>query len=130
MQIMFLTVLERSNQIAAGTGAEYLERIAGEYFSEAENLVYSGGGHTILEFPDRKQAVDFCRKVTAHIHEKPPEIEVFTATTEYLEDGHEASQKKLIQELEKKKALRRSSFHQGTFGIELLDTNTKLPVYL
>ena len=121
--------VERSDQIAAITSAQYLEGIAGSLFSADENLVYAGGGHTILQFPEKEKAESFCRKVTTHVHEVLPDIELFTTTIKY-DDGlsHSDNQKALIRKLEKKKALRKASFHQGTFGVEKLDVNTKKPV--
>ena len=121
--------MNRSDQIAAITSAKYLENIAGGSFSAEENLVYAGGGHTVLEFPEKDKAENFCRKVTTHVPKILPDIELFTTTIKYDDAlSHSDNQKALIRKLEKKKALRKASFHQGTFGVEKLDVNTKKPI--
>lgn len=58
--------------------AAYLEETAGdkELFNQEENLVYSGGGHTVLEFPTQEQAVGFVKIITKAIRENYPGIEV------------------------------------------------------
>ena len=123
--------VDRSDQIAKITSSEYLEKNAGGYYKEDANLVYAGGGHTILEFPDKEQAKNFCKEITTHIHEVLPEIELFTTTEEYDDSlSHSENQKNLIKKLEGKKSLRKASFCQGTFGVEKLDVNTGRPISL
>lgn len=101
-----------------------------ELFSKERNLVYSGGGHTVLEFETREKAVDFTRLITTEIYKEYKEIEVFAVTMEYskaLKPGENL--KKLTEQLEKKKSLRVSAFHQGSFGIEKINRNTLKPLY-
>lgn len=39
-----------------------------ELFDLKKNLVYSGGGHIVLDFEEKENAVDFVRIVTFQIH--------------------------------------------------------------
>lgn len=111
---------------------DYFEKVISdrELFSKGKNLVYSGGGHTILEFETREKAVTFTKTITTRIHEEYRDIEVFAATMKYSEELKPGENlKRLTEQLEKKKSLRISAFHQGSFGIEKIDTNTLKPVY-
>lgn len=110
---------------------DYLEETAGDprLFSKTENLVYSGGGHTVLEFPSRERADSFIRKITRTIREEYPGIDIFAKTIPYNEEKTPADNlKELTKALERKKAVRRSAFRQGSFGVEKIDTNTLKPV--
>ena len=110
----------------------FQEKIAEpQVFDRKENFVYSGGGHVVLEFASREKAVCFTRKITYTIHSEYPGIEVFAVTLEYdgaLTPGENL--KELTKKLERKKSMRVSAFHQGTFGVERLDTGTRKAVLL
>ena len=111
--------------------ADYLEKEADdqELFNKKDNLVYSGGGHTVLEFPAHEQAVCFTKKITKAIRKDYPGIEVFAITIQYKDTKFPADNlKKLTKELERKKAERKSAFHQGSFGVERIDTGTLKPL--
>lgn len=111
--------------------ADYLEETAGDrkLFCKEDNLVYSGGGHTVLEFPAREQAERFTGKITKTIRKDYPGIEVFATTIPYMDGKSPAENlKELTKALEKKKSERRSAFHQGSFGVERIDTNTRKPI--
>ena len=111
--------------------ADYLEETAGDrkLFDKKDNLVYSGGGHTVLEFPTREQAVCFTGKITRTIRKDYPGIEVFARTIQYEKDNSPAENlKELTRALEKKKSERKAAFHQGSFGVERIDTNTLKPL--
>lgn len=104
-------------------------------FSIQKNLVYSGGGHIVLEFDTYEQAQKFTRIITTKIHQDYDGIEVFAKTIPYQEKntiGHlltpKDNLKELTKELEKKKSIRNSAFHQGSFGIEKIDTITLKPI--
>lgn len=104
-----------------------------ELFSEAENLVYSGGGHIVLDYEEKETAVFFVRLITSQIHKEYSGIEIFAKVLEYS-DGDRKNAKSMIrkmeelsQALEKKKSERLSAFHQGTFGIEKIDSTTLKP---
>ena len=124
--------IARSDEIACITGFPYITETAGCVegfpFSE-ENLVYSGGGHTILEFEKKDSADLFVKALTKRILNELPGISLFCRTVEYdetLTPGENI--KHLTAQLEKKKSIRRSFFHQGTYGIEEIDRNTGKPV--
>ena len=112
---------------------KYFSEVIGDrnIFDEERNVVYSGGGHVVLEFADRGIAKDFVKHITFQIHHDYPGIEVFSVTKEFTQEelNTEAGNclKKLTAELEKKKSVRLSSFHQGSFGIEMIDSNTLKP---
>ncbi|MCM1540826.1 MAG: hypothetical protein NC121_06135 [Blautia sp.] len=117
--------------IAWVTDADYLEQTVGDrqVFNRENHLVYSGGGHTVLEFPTLEQAVRFTGVVTAAIRKEYPGIEIFGKTIRYEEDKTPAENlKELTRALEKKKSLRRAAFHQGSFGVEQTDVNTREPI--
>lgn len=98
-------------------------------FDAGRNLVYSGGGHTVLEFGTKEEAVLFTRQITAAIRREYPGIEVFAATVPYdasLPPG--TNLKELTKKLERKKSVRAASFRQGSFGVEKINTNTLRPM--
>lgn len=120
----------RSAEIAWILKPEYFKaKTAGTVFSEQENLVYAGGGHTVLTFATREQAREFTKQITFQIHKEYPGIEVFAKTIDYDDaktPGENLKELKIL--LEWKKMIRRSVFHQGSFGIEKIDTNTQDPI--
>ena len=116
---------------------EYFEEVVQDktLFSKDENLVYSGGGHTVLEFPAKEQAVKVCQIITTQIRKDYQGIEVFAKTIPYEEQDEKGTflspsdnLKNLTKALEKKKSVRRAVFHQGTFGVEKIDTDTMQPI--
>lgn len=110
---------------------EYLEETAGDHglFNQKDNLVYSGGGHTVLEFQTQGQAVCFTKTVTKTIRQDYPGIEIFAKTVKYEDEKSPAENlKELTKALERKKSERRAAFHQGSFGVEETDTNTLKPI--
>ena len=89
-------------------------------------MVYSGGGHTVLEFPDRESAENFAYAISSRVRREYPELEYFIKTMEYDESkGAGENLFRLSQELEKKKSVRAASFHQGSFGVEEKDSNLR-----
>ncbi|MCI6731171.1 MAG: hypothetical protein MR487_02435 [Lachnospiraceae bacterium] len=171
-----------SDTIARITSGKYIESVVNNVrlFRMEDNLVYAGGGHTIMVFPDEKQAKQVTAMVTEQVIRDYPDIELFAATipypdteannsdtqtgnTEYPDTeaiisdvqignigktemeveksdvksadtgNHDRMKpadyiKELKKKLEHKKALRKASFHQGSFGIERMDPNTGKPV--
>lgn len=102
-----------------------------DIFDQEKNYVYAGGGHTVLEFPTLEKAFDVTKKITTAIHCDYPEIQVFAASLEYDSTKSPGENlKELTKKLERKKSIRESVFHQGTFGIEKLDTVTHEPILL
>lgn len=111
--------------------ADYLEKtvVDRSIFNKKDNLVYSGGGHTVLEFPDKTQAYCFVKIITKAIKRDYSGIEVFAGTIAYEDSKSPAENlKELTKVLEKKKSERKAAFHQGSFGVEKIDTNTLKPI--
>ena len=127
------TNVERSSQIAWMTDSGFFEKVIGDssLYSEAENFVYAGGGHTVLQFQSEEKAKKFNFRLTKEVHSLYPDAELFAAIIEYKADRSPAENLKSLKEkLEGKKAVRRASFRQGTFGVETLDSGTKDPVII
>lgn len=121
--------VERSAQIARVTGSAFFEKYCGNEYSAQENLVYSGGGHTVLCFDDEEKAKAFNRTLTRIVLENYPEMEMFVKLHPYdKEKSPGENLKELTKALEKKKSIRRASFRHGTFGFEEVDRNTFEPV--
>lgn len=127
--------ITNSNAIEHVMSTSYFAQTAPKFFSKEKNFVYSGGGHTVLEFDKLKNAQEFTKKITYQIRKDYNGIEVFAATIQYeeiTEDGMRKTPKdnldKLIKTLERKKAIRRSAFHHGTFGVEQMDSGTLKPI--
>ena len=127
--------IRRSGEIAKITEIDYMQKAVNESaFVQKkpklkDNLVYTGGGHTILEFKDDNTAREVVESITCRVINDLPDIELFAATIEYDEDKKPGDNiKDLTAALEKKKSFRAASFHQGTFGIEKIDSSTGKPV--
>ena len=123
--------VRRSAEIACITSSEYMQKAVEENkipLIVADHLVYSGGGHTILEFASEKDAKDLVRCLTNKVFKEIPEIALFAKTISYDERKTPGDNvKELTASLERKKSVRRASFHQDTFGIEEVDINTGKP---
>lgn len=116
-EIAYMTSLEGIKKLTNGTGT----------FTD-NNLVYAGGGHTVLEFSDENNAVSFGRVYTRKVHEDFPDAELFIRTIPYnydLKPGENLEE--LTKALERKKSVRRAPFHQGSFGIERIQSDTLKP---
>ena len=120
---------ERSAEIAWVTSSDFFKESCKGCYDEGQNLVYAGGGHTVLCFSDESEAKAFNMQLTQTILKDFPDMELFTKNVEY-DDSCSPSENltKLTQALEKKKAIRRASFKQGTFGVEQIDRNSFKPV--
>lgn len=109
----------RSADISYVTGSRFFQTAAGALYSEEENLVYAGGGHTVLQFADREAAAAFARAVTEAAMRQFLGLELFVKQMDYdetLSPGENL--KALSAALERKKALRRASFRRLSFGVE------------
>lgn len=110
---------DRSGDISYVTSGAFFARAAGALYREEENLVYSGGGHTVLQFEDKDRAVAFARKATEAVLRQYPGLELFVKTVDYdpaLTPGDNL--KELSKALERKKARRAASFRVLDFGVE------------
>lgn len=115
--------------IASCLSPAYIAEVLQEKYDNSRNLVYSGGGHTILEFSDREAARDAVSILTERIYRDFDGLAVFAKTIDFQEGRTpQENLKSLTAELEKKKSIRRSSFHQVSYGIERVDVNTHKPV--
>lgn len=122
--------IDASYTIDEITSSGYFEKYFPEYYNEEKNLVYSGGGHTILVFDNdveendntgkENQAVRFAKKLSKQIFCDYDGLEVFIKIMDYDEKAEPSENiQNLMQKLEEKKAIRRASFRQGTFGMEV-----------
>lgn len=108
----------RSRQIVEVTSPEFFLKTAPEFF-EPGNLVYSGGGHTVLQFPDAEQATAFARRISRTVLETYPGMELYIRQRPYEQTLSPARNLQLLsQALEEKKSLRQSSFRSLSLGIE------------
>lgn len=115
----------RSADIAYITGTGFFKEAAGPFYNETSNLVYTGGGHAVLQFESRAQATEFIRDVTEAAMREYGGLELFAAQLVYDEEKSPGENlKALTQRLERKKSLRRNSFRQMSIGVESLDTRT------
>ena len=119
---------QRSAQISYVTSSAFFQQSAGEWYREEENLVYAGGGHTVLRFDGPKQARAFARQVTGAAMEEFRGLELFVKQMPYMSAKTPGENlKELSRQLEKKKALRRGSFRYTALGVEELDPVTFRP---
>lgn len=109
----------RSDIIRYVTSEEFFEQAAPEYYSSRENFVYSGGGHTILQFGDRATATHFAEQVTQKAMREYDGLELFVKQMPY-DEGEKPGDNllELSKALEEKKALRKASFRLVSLGIE------------
>ncbi len=114
-----------SNQIAYVTSSKYFEECAGELFDENKTEVYCGGGHAVLQFEDHDLAARFIEAVTGDTKVRFPDLELFATAYECEGEPKPDDIKILTAKLEKKKAERRASFVQGSFGVEKVNSDTR-----
>ena len=118
-----------STIIAYVLGEDYIERVLSKFgYDKEKNMVYSGGGHTILEFSDIDVGKSMIKELTEQIYRNFNGLEVFATIMLYVEEESVGNNlKKLVKQLEKKKSIRKSAFKQGSYGIEQPDANTLKP---
>ena len=117
--------VNRSRDIAYVTSNEFFKTVAKGSYNETDNYVYAGGGHTIVEYPDKESADRFARVITLYVLEHYPGLEIFAKGIEYDDQDKEKKNEKetaseaflrLTQELEKKKSVRWESIRRLNFG--------------
>lgn len=115
-----------SEVIARILSPEYLTEVLRDTgYSDEKNMVYSGGGHTILEFPTEEKAYQCVALLTEIIYRDFDGLLVFAKTIPYNEkESPKNNLKELTHQLERKKAERLSYFHQGSYGVEKIDSTT------
>lgn len=106
--------------IAWVTSSKYFKSVIDNdtLYNEKENLVYAGGGHTVVVFDSHEQAKQFVSKVTFAVRKEYEGLEMFAKIHECNGEITNEDLKKLSEELEVKKAERKAAFHQGSFGVE------------
>ncbi len=114
-----------SNIIAYVTSSKYFKECAGELFDENKTEVYCGGGHAVLQFEDHDLAAHFIEAVTGDAKVRFPDLELFATAYECEGEPKPEDIKTLTAKLEKKKAKRRASFVQGSFGVEKVNSDTR-----
>ena len=123
--------VRRSQEISRVTDSSFFQDVAGDMYSEAENLVYTGGGHTVLQFPDADTARAFGRRVSEAALRRYGGMEMFARCLPF--DGESSPEENLTAltaALERKKALRKTSFRQLSAGVEALDAECFQPLLL
>lgn len=119
----------RSAEIAYVTSSEFFSDAAPDLYQPEEHLVYCGGGHSVLQFSDREAAVACVEAITEAAMRKFPGMEFFAKVMEY--DNSKSPGENLMElsrKLEKKKALRASSFFALPTGLEAQDPENFRPV--
>lgn len=130
--------MQRSAHIARVTSSEYFSQVCPRDYDPRVNLVYSGGGHTVLQFSEKEEADRFARTVTRRVMEDYPGLELFVRQLPYneqLEPGKNLNE--LSRQLEIKKSSREHAFRTHAMGVEQSEgapdttpvpDNFKLPV--
>lgn len=118
----------RSADIAYVTGDTFFRETAGNLY-RADNMVFAGGGHTVLCFDDRGGATAFARRVSEAVLRQYPGMELFIKQLPYDEDISPGENlKSLSKALEAKKSLRQGAFARTSLGVEKLDEISYAPV--
>ena len=76
----------RSEDIRYVTESRFFQRAAGPLYREEEDLVYAGGGHTVLQFDSRERADAFARAVTETAMVQFLGLELFVKQLDYDEN--------------------------------------------
>ncbi len=119
---------QRSADISYVTSRVFFEKSAAGLFDAEKNFIYAGGGHTVLQFDDLEQARAFAKTITETVLRKWSGLELFVKIRPYNESLTPGENlKELSKALERKKALRKTSFRQTDMGMELLNSETFLP---
>ena len=110
--------VRRSAEIAYVTSSPFFEKTAPALYQKEKNLVYAGGGHTVLQFDSREQAAAFAEAVTEAAVRQFDGMELFVRTLAYdpqLTPGQNLTA--LSAALEEKKARRQASFRWMDAGV-------------
>ena len=111
--------MHRSANIARVTSSAYFAQVCPADYREEEDLVYSGGGHTVLQFDDPDRAQRFARAVTRQAMTDYPGLELFVRQMAYQENRPPKDNlNELSRQLEIKKSRRDNAFRTLSMGIE------------
>lgn len=115
--------MQRSENIARVTSSAYFAEVCPRDYDERTNLVYSGGGHTVLQFYSPEEASRFAKSVTKRAIQDYPGLELFVKQLPYQESLSPGKNlNELSRELERKKARRVHSFRTLALGIEKMES--------
>lgn len=107
----------RSQEINHITSEAYFENVFPEY--SENNLVYTGGGHAVLQFDSMEKAKTFVRKISEKTLRTYPVLELFAKCLEYNPNlTPKENHHNLIALLEQKKSQRITCLRQTTLGLE------------
>lgn len=101
----------------------YLEK----HCRDQSEVVYSGGGNSIIRFPSLEQGQAFVRGYSREILEDYPQLELYISLVDESEvngcgDGQEKKiREKLYQKADQLKDKRRARFRRWTYGVEKID---------
>lgn len=110
--------IERSAEIRFVTSEKFFKQLCPECYSK-ENMVYSGGGHTVLQFDTLEAAKHFSECLTLCVLRDFPSMELFVKLLAYDEAKTPGENlNALVAGLEAKKARRAASFRRRTYGVE------------
>lgn len=121
----------RSAEIAYVTSSDFFATASPEVYREKEHLVYCGGGHGVLQFPDRETAMVCVAAITDQAMRQFAGMELFARVIAYDErKSPKENLQELSRQLEQKKALRASSFFALPTGLEAQGPSDFRPVRL
>lgn len=110
--------IARSGHIAYVTSSPYFEKTAPTLYTQADNFVYAGGGHTVLQFNTPQQAQAFAQRITLQAMNEFDGLELFCKQLPYCDQRSLGENlKNLSAALEKKKSLRTDSVRRLDFGV-------------
>ncbi|WP_019537483.1 Cas10/Cmr2 second palm domain-containing protein [Paenibacillus ginsengihumi] len=99
------------------------------------HFVYSGGGNSIIRFPDKELAMKFVNEYSLEVLKVYPEVELYISTVddaEYDAEDADRDQKirlSLLKKADQLKDRRKARFRRWSYGIEKIDETGK-PVRL
>lgn len=111
--------VQRSADIARVTSSAFFEQTCPRDYDHNLNMVYSGGGHTVVQFDGAEEADRFARAVTTRVLAEYPGMELFVRRIEYdpcQTVGENLN--RLSRELEIKKSQRHGAFRTWALGVE------------
>ena len=111
--------MQRSANISRVTSSAFFTETCPRDFDAERNMVYSGGGHTVVQFDTAEEADRFARAVTTRVLKEYPGMELFVKHHPYddtVTPGKNLNA--LSAKLEEKKAKREHAFRIHALGIE------------
>lgn len=114
--------LIRSAQIARVTSDAFFRETCPEHYLTERNLVYTGGGHAVLQFDTKADADCFAKAVSLQVLRDYPGMALLVRQMTYNPQKSPGENlNELSRQLEEKKARRESSFYLRALGVERPD---------